>query len=204
MVRGILAPAERFARSAVWCLACLALVVLTACSNGGAGPAAGSADASAGVTPHGGAQVDVQVSQDAVRNKPAPWVLSSPEAAVRSYLAWTSYANRIAQSEVATATMTPNEEVVVDSYIQYNIQKGRLIDQTLESITFGKPSAGTTSTLVPAKERWSYRYVSVGTPGKTLGGPYTASYESTYTVVKSDGGVWRVDHSVTKPLGTVK
>lgn len=148
--------------------------------------------------------MEVRVSREALENKPEPWVLSTPEAAVRSYLAWTSYGYRIAQSDVATPTMTPYEGVRVDSYVQYNIQKNRLIDQTLEGITFGKSSVGTTSTLVPVKESWSYRYVSIETAGKTIGGPYSASYDATYTVVKSDTGDWQVDAAETTALGEVK
>jgi O-succinylbenzoic acid--CoA ligase len=40
--------------------------------------------------------------------------------------------------------------------------------------------------------------------GKLLRGPYKASYDATYTVVRSAGGEWRVEHSVTTPLGEVK
>ena len=182
---------------------CVLVLVLPGCSTG-AGSGSGSTETSAGVIPHGGAAVEVRISEDALQNKPEPWALDTPESAVRSYLEWTGYAYRIARSDVATPTMTPYEEVRVDSYVQYNIQKSRIIDQTLESITFGKPSVGTTSTLVPAKETWSYRYVSIETAGKTIGGPYSASYDSTYTVVKSVDGVWQVDSGVTTPLGAVK
>lgn len=183
---------------------CLLVLGLAGCSTGGAGSGSGSTEASAGVIPHGGAAVEVRISKEALQNKPEQWVLDTPESAVRSYLDWTAYAYRIARSDVATPTMTPYEEVRVDSYVQYNIQKSRLIDQTLESITFGKPSVGTTSTLVPAKETWSYRYVSIETAGETIGGPYSASYDSTYTVVKSADGVWQVDSAVTTALGEVK
>jgi hypothetical protein len=36
-----------------------------------------------------------------------------------------------------------------------------------------------------------------------VGGPYTASYDATYTVVKKSGH-WIVDSVEAKPLGTVK
>ena len=64
-------------------------------------------------------------------------------------------------------------------------RKKRLIDQKLTSLTLGTPSVGSTSTLVPAKEKWTYRYVSIDQGNATVAGPYTASYDSTYTVVKS-------------------
>ena len=150
-----------------------------------------------------GAAADVHVMPEAVKNKPHPWILSTPESAVRSYLDWTSYAYRIGQSDAATATMGPSEGVRVDSYIQYNIEKSRLIDQTLQSVSLGTPTVGTTSTLVPTKEQWSYRYVSTQTAGKVEGGPYSASYEATYTVVKS-GKNWVVDSVAAKALGEVK
>lgn len=151
-----------------------------------------------------GASQPVVVSMRAVRDKPKPWILSDPESAVRSYLDWTSYAYRIAESGVATRTMSTSEEVRVDSYVQYNLQKSRLIDQTLDTIVFGRPSVGSTSTLLPAKEHWTYRYVSISVVGKTIGGPYTADYETTYTVVKTKNSTWVVDAVTVKAIGTVK
>jgi len=146
---------------------------------------------------------DVHVTTQAFEAKPAPWNLTTPQNAVRSYLDWTSYAYRIAESDVATATMGPDEGARIDSYIQYNLESSRLIDQTLNSLTFGKASVGTTSTLVPAHEKWTYRYVSTKTAGKTLAGPFPASYDTTYTVVKS-GGKWLVYKVDVKALGAVK
>lgn len=202
-----LPTAPRFARVvAAGCLACAALLAVAAfsgCSSGGT--SAGSSDASQTVGARmAGPIADVNVTQEALQSMPKPWVLTTPESAVRSYLDWTSYAYRIGQSQVATTTMTSYEEVRVDSCVQYNIQKKRLIDQTLTSITFGTPSVGSTSALVPAKEKWTYRYVSIETAGKTVGGPYTADYDATYTVVKSKSGDWVVDSVAVKPQGTVK
>jgi hypothetical protein len=151
-----------------------------------------------------GPAVDVHITPEALASKPAAPVLSTPESAVRSYLDWTSYAYRIGQSIVATTTMSASEEVRVDSYVQYNLEKLRLIDQTLKSVTFGKPSVGSTSTLVPAHEQWTYRYVSIETAGKVLEGPYSAAYDSIYTVVKSKQGTWVVDSVNATALGTVK
>jgi hypothetical protein len=100
--------------------------------------------------------------------------------------------------------MTNYEEVRVDSYVQYNIQKYRLIDQTLDSVTLGEPSFEPSSAVVTAKETWKYRYVSIETAGKTIEGPYSARYETTYKLVKSENGDWLVDSVEAKAQGTVK
>jgi len=175
------------------------MLVMTGCN--------GSADTNApiGRNMAGPAQT-VVIAKSALESRPKPWVLATPEAAVRSYLDWVSYAYRIAQSEVATPTMSPTQEVRVDSYVQYNLESSRLIDQRLVAITFGKLSVGQTHTIVPAKESWAYRYVSIKAPGgTTIGGPYTASYDTTYTVVKSHkGSAWVVDAVDVKALGKVK
>jgi hypothetical protein len=152
----------------------------------------------------GGPPVDVNVSQAVLDAKPKPADQTTPESAVRSYLDWTSYAFRIGVSAVATPTMTGPEDVRVDSYIQVNLQRARVIEQALASITFGKPSAGATSTLVPAKEKWTYSYLSIAIGNKVLNGPYTVSYDTTYTVVKDSKGVWLVDSVKATPLDTVK
>jgi len=151
-----------------------------------------------------GPAVDVKVTQQALDSKPKPWVLSTPESAVRSYLDWVSYAYRIAQSNQAVPTMSAEEEVRVDSYVQYNLQQGRLIDQTLKSITFGKPSIEGSRATIPAKEKWTYRYVSINEAGKTLEGPLSASYDVTYTLMKNDEGVWVVDSVKAESQGKVK
>jgi hypothetical protein len=151
----------------------------------------------------GGPPVDVNVTPEVLASDPKPPVLSTPESAVRSYLDWTSYAYRIGASAVATSTMTASEEVRVDAYNQLNLEKSRLIDQTLDSITFGAKSTGPTSTLVPAKEKWTYSYLSVAVGNKSLGGPYSVSYDTTYTVVKTARG-WLVDSVKATPLDPVK
>lgn len=152
----------------------------------------------------GGPVVDVNVTQEALDNMPKPAVLVTPETAVRSYLDWTSYAYRIGQSPVAKPVMTPAEEVRVDSYIQLNFQKFRLIDQKLDSITLGTPSIEGTRAVITAKEKWIYSYISIKTAGKVEGGPYTASYDTTYTVLQTKPGHWLVDSVEAKALGDVK
>ncbi|MDR3686221.1 MAG: hypothetical protein P4L93_04605, partial [Coriobacteriia bacterium] len=117
----------------------------------------------------------------------------------------TTYANRIGQSTVAQSVATADEGVRVDSYIQYNVEKKRLLDQKLNSIVFGTPSsASSTGTLVPAKEQWTYSYLSIDTGNKSVGGPYSISYDTTYTVAKQKNGTWLVASVKATPKGTVK
>lgn len=199
-------PRARFAISvAVLCLATAALSAMAGCSGGTPSDSPGSTETSAPVgRGMAGASQKVVIARGAVADKPKPWVLSDPESAVRSYLDWTSYAYRIAESAAATPTMSAEQEVRVDSYVQLNLQKSKLLDQKLQLIVFGKPSVGSTSTLLPAKENWAYRYVSISDVGKTIEGPFTAVYETTYTVVKNDMGDWVVDTVAVKAIGEVK
>lgn len=193
-------------RFAVCCLIGAALAGVAGCSNSKlAGDPPGTGDGSVGASGQPAAAAGgVRVSQEALKTAPKPWVLTTPESAVRSYLAWTSYAYRIGKSSVAVPTMGSREEVRVDSYIQNNIEQSRLIDQTLQSIEFGKPTVKNGGVLVPAQETWTYRYVSTTDAGRTVSGPFSASYETTYTVVKSEKGVWVVDSVAARPYGTVK
>lgn len=191
---------------AVCCVAGAVLLTMVGCSGASSTTSgtAGSAEASAPVGRNmAGAAQDVIVSKAAIANRPKPWVLTSPESAVRSYLDWVSYAYRIGESAVATPTMSASQEVRVDSYTQLNLQNGKLLDQTLSSITFRKATIKGTRALLPVRENWTYRYVSIKTAGQTLEGPYSASYDTTYTVVKTKRG-WVVDTVAVKPLGTVK
>jgi hypothetical protein len=197
-------------------LALVMLFAMAGCSSAGStGQASGqstqaTASATASGAPGGGVgahmagqRTTIHISSAALEAKPKPWVLKTPEDAVRSYLDWTAYSFRIGTSDVATATMSGNQWVRTDAYIQFNLEQKRLIDETLTSLTVGKASVGPTSTLVPAKELWSYRYASTDQGNKTVGGPYTASYDTTYTVVKKKG-VWVVDSVKATPHGTVK
>lgn len=190
--------------SAALILAALALLLTGGCSSGVSTQGAGSAEATpaAGAAMAGAVQ-KVVISKEAINQRPAPWNLSSPESAVGSYLDWISYAYRITESSVATPTMSATQEVRVDSYIQLNLQKSRILDQGLASITFGKPSVVATRALLPATEKWGYRYVSISEVGKTIAGPYLASYETTYTLLKGKSG-WVVDSVAVKALGEVE
>lgn len=140
----------------------------------------------------GGVDQEIKLLAEAVNNRPEPWDLATPESAVRSYLDWISYAYRTAESEAATPTQSAYQVVRTDAYIQANLQKERVMDQTLDSITFGKASVEETTASLPAEEHWTYRYVSISEPGKTVEGPNKASYKTTYKLVKSDAG-WVVD-----------
>ena len=128
--------------------------------------------------------------------------LSTPEATVRSYLAWTAYAYRTGVSEVASSTMSDDESVRVDSYVELNKEQGRTIDQQLISIKFWAASHEGTHTVVPAHEVWRYRYLKPD-GSAALSPVYTIRYDTTYTVVP-DGGRFVVDRVDAKPLGAVK
>jgi hypothetical protein len=195
------------ATAVVVCLAAGALSAISGCSGGssGANESAKSTEASSAVGRNmAGPSQKVVISKQAIAAKPQPWVLDTPEEAVRSYLNWTSYAYRIAESVVATPTMSDEQEVRVDSYNQLNLQKSQLLDQTLVAITFGKASVEGTRAILPAKEKWKYRYVSISEVGKTVGGPYDASYDTTYTLIKKKGGTWVVDDIAVKATGAIK
>jgi len=151
-----------------------------------------------------GAQMDVHINPDTLANRPVPWVLTSPQSAVKSYLDWTAYAYRIGQSVVASPTMGSAEFTRVDAYTQLNLEKAQLLDETLKAVKYGTPSVDGTQTKIPTREDWSYRYVSIKNADQTVGGPYTASYEATYTVVESHQGQWLVTAVDAKALGPVK
>lgn len=191
-------------------LACVLLALLLAASGcTKKAPATkgngASSDATATTSGHmAGPPVEVHIPQSAIDNAPAPWNLSSPETAVRSYLAWVTYAYRIGQSVVATPTMSASEEVRVDSYNQFNLEKSRLIEQTLKSIEFHDANITKTKAVLPVKESWTYSYLSVEEGNKSIGGPYSISYNTTYTVVKNQKGGWVVDSVQAKALGKVK
>lgn len=132
---------------------------------------------------------------------PAAVVNSDPESAVRSYLGWITLAYRILNSDVASPTLTPDEEVRVNSYVEFNRQQGRAIDQRLvEFKVVELTSVGSTATLV-AQESWRYRYISTQS-GKYDGESHAVSYDTTYTVVSGPDGAWRVDSVQAAPVGS--
>jgi len=135
-------------------------------------------------------------------SQPGAANLSSPQAAVRSYLDWSSFAYRMGDSDLASETASPDEEVRVDSYIELLKEKGRGIEQHLTSFSIVRSSAEGTHTLVATHETWSYRYLAPD--GRTYLTPaYSTSYDATYTVVRQPDGRWAVDSVDATPLGTV-
>ena len=123
---------------------------------------------------------------------PPPVVQITPEDAVASYIDWVSLAYRVANSRMASQTFTPYEEVRVDSYIRYNIEQRRAIDQSPTVVRFGRVTIKENTATVAAHEEWTYRYISLDTK-RYSGPPLSASYETTYTVVRGEDGLWRVD-----------
>ncbi|MBN2840010.1 MAG: hypothetical protein JXP37_03530 [Coriobacteriia bacterium] len=130
---------------------------------------------------------------------PAPHDLTTPEAAVRSYLDWVSYAYRMANSDIPAATMTPGELVRVDAYIQLNRMDGKGIDQELTSCEVRSASQEATGAVVSATEEWRYRYFSLESLAYASE-PVAISYDTTYTLVASDEG-WLVDRVEATPTG---
>lgn len=136
---------------------------------------------------------------------PPPRLDRDPRTSVYSYLLWISFAYRVQNSEVATHTFSPYEEVRINSYVQYNKQQARAIDQQLMKLNFkGKPEAKEDTSTVAAAEQWKYRYIDVKT-GKYKGPWLDASYDTTYTVIfDKKRGVWLVDKVEAKADGEVK
>ena len=125
--------------------------------------------------------------------QPPPPALEDPRSAVYSYLLWISYAYRVLNSDVASRTFDPYEEVRVDSYVQLNREQGRAIDQRLLVANLKSLSSQGSTATVALHEEWVYRYIST-TTGKYASPVLNATYETTYTVVRQ-GDDWVV-HSV--------
>ncbi len=190
-------------------LACLVAVMLpvvlvaAGCSgtDGGDTSTEGSTESTAGVN-YGmaGAPKDVVVSREAIESTPTAPVLDTPESAVRSYLDWISYGYRTAQPGFSKPTMSEAEMVRVDAYNEYLIQKDRLINQTLDSVTFGEVKITGAAATLSTDEEWTYWYVSITDPTNILEGPKKAAYSATYKLLKTDAG-WVVDSVDAERLG---
>ncbi|TDB38699.1 MAG: hypothetical protein D9V44_03150 [Actinobacteria bacterium] len=128
--------------------------------------------------------------------------LSTPEDAVLSYLNAVSRAYATGDSEVASQTMTPEEGVRIDAYIQFNVQQQRGIEQRLRAFTVGTVSEEGTRAVLTAQEAWTYRYFTPET-GAYSGPELSASYDTTYTLVRVDRG-WVVAAVEAASLGEVK
>jgi hypothetical protein len=109
----------------------------------------------------------------------------------------------MANSDIATLTMGPREEVRVNSYAQMNKEQGRVLDQKLVLIKFGTPKIKDNQATIPAHEEWEYRYLGLADE-KPTSPLYKASYDTTYTVVSMTKGRWVVDNVEAKALGEVK
>lgn len=137
-----------------------------------------------------------------ITRPPAP-VFDTPRQAVDSYLAWVSFAYVMANSDVATAAFSPQEEVRVNSYVELNKQKNQRIDQRLKSIKTGAEVKQGKNVLLPAREVWTYRYLELNS-AKALSPEYTATYDTTYTLIPRGGGGWIVDSVEANAIGEVK
>ncbi len=126
---------------------------------------------------------------------------STPEASVRTYLQYTSFAYRMVNSDLASAVAAPYEGVRVDSFIELNREKDRGIEQQLTSFAKRSESQEGTRVVLAAHEEWRYRYFKLST--KTYDTPtYTATYDTTYTLTRDAKG-WLVDKYEAKALTPV-
>lgn len=168
------------------------------CSKTGAGATGGSGSVSASQETTAG---QFPQTRPTPAQAPPPVMLTSPGSAVYSYDVWVSYAYRVLNSDVATQAFGPNEEVRVNSYVEFNRESGRALDQRLlQSRVKSIRSRGETAT-VAVVETWKYRYIDIKT-GAYTSPVYDASYDATYTVVKGKKG-WLVDAVQAKPVGAV-
>lgn len=135
--------------------------------------------------------------------RPAAPDLSSPERAVRSYLDWISYAYRTGAPDEASPTATSEENVRIDSYVRFNLEQGRAIEQTLTAFRIGSVRAEGGTATVTAAEEWRYRYVSAPAGGQSSP-VHGVSYDTTYTVVRAPDGRWRVDSVEARAAGEVR
>lgn len=128
--------------------------------------------------------------------------LTTPLTAVRSYLDWTAFSYRMANSDIASPTLSPAEGVHVDSYIQLNREKNRAIEQTLTSYAPVEVSRSSTSAVVAAVETWRYRYFTLDTQ-RYVSDWFTTTYDATYTVTAANGA-WYVDGVEADPRTPVQ
>jgi hypothetical protein len=91
----------------------------------------------------------------------------------------------------------------VNSYTQLNKEKGQRIRQRLVSFAPGRPRKVGSHILLPAKERWDYRYLELASTRATSP-TYTVGYVTTYTLIPRKSGGWIVDSVEAKALGEVK
>lgn len=104
---------------------------------------------------------------------------------------------------MASHTMSPEEGVRVDSYVQLNIERGRRIAQRLVRFDARPAKVDGVRALVGAREVWDYRYLALDGL-RSISETKTATYETTYTVIRSEPGSWIVDTVQAEPVGTVE
>jgi len=207
VVSGTGGDARMVAMTSPWHRGTAGIAIAVALALGGCGPAASSrvtaepgATAAAGMS---GAAPAAPSAADADVPAPAPPTFATPREAVESYLAWVSYANEVADSDVATMTFSAGEEARVNAYVQLNIERGRRIRQRLVRFAAGAPETAGARRLVLTRETWAYRYLDL-TSSKALSPTYTAEYVATYTVMARPRGGWLVDSVKVEALGPVK
>jgi len=93
--------------------------------------------------------------------------------------------------------------VRVDSYVQLNKEKNRRIRQYLVEFAPRDEITQGATVLVPARERWEYRYLDLTTT-RAVSPTYTVSYETTYTLVPHEDSGWIVDSVAATPLDEVR
>lgn len=133
---------------------------------------------------------------------PQPPRLDEPRSAVESYLDWVSYAYRVADSAPASPTMTAEELVRVDAYIQQNRLENRGIEQEVTSFEQRALDIDGKRASLAASEEWEYRYFTLE-PLAYSSEPAQASYETTYSLVLTEAG-WVVDDIEVETVGTVE
>jgi hypothetical protein len=193
---GMKSPLQTWGRAvalvgvAALCAGCTTVLPRSTESAGSSTAATGMATGPTGTVPAAGMA------------RPAAPRFSTPLKAVESYLSWVSFAYESADSDVASMTFSPREEVRVNSYVQLNKERARRIRQRLVRFE-ASPLRGDPRAVVRARETWEYRYLDL-TTSRALSPTYTASYVVTYTLTPRTRGGWIVDSVEATPLGSVK
>ena len=82
------------------------------------------------------------VTHPAAQPQPDAPALGTPVSAVRSYLDWTAWSLRTGRAQDASPTMTADEFVRVDAYVEMQRQRGRRVDERLDRFVPGTASTG--------------------------------------------------------------
>ena len=182
----------------------MALVVIALCFLLTSGCAAKSSSPVSGDTTGDDASFEATVGAAASLSPPPPPppMLSRPETAAYSYLLWISHAYIRRDSNVASSTFDPFEDVRVDAYIQHNNEENRILRQEPTAFDVKSVVAKENTATVSAFESWRYRYIDAET-GAYSSPTYVVSYDSTYTLVKEARG-WVVHQVEAQPRGEIK